>query len=132
MKGALVILAVLIVVGVVLYLFDRRRGERSGEEREVESGERRAGECCGMHAVCEKKYASLRDDARPVYYDDYELDVLSGRAPESYTEQELAMLREVLTTLRSEDAYGWSLSLEMRDIRLPDAIRDELLLLMQG
>jgi hypothetical protein len=65
-----------------------------------------------------------------VYYDDEELDALSGRDPKSYTEEEMEQLRDVVLTLRREDAVGWSVSLQRRGIALPDEIRDELMLLI--
>lgn len=142
MQGALVILAVLAAVGLLLFYSDRkRRGERRGERREKkeESGEwREPGEerreekvCCGLHAVCEKKYA-VPVAEEPVYYDDEELDVLCDRDPSTYSEKEIEMLRDVVLTLRAEDAWGWSRSLEQRRIALPAEIRDELLMLIRG
>lgn len=138
MQGALVILAVLAAVGLLLFYSDRKtRGER--RERRVKSQERRGESqerseekvCCGLHAVCEKKYA-VPVAEEPVYYDDEELDVLCDRDPSTYSEKEIEMLRDVVLTLRAEDAWGWSRSLEQRRIALPAEIRDELLMLIRG
>lgn len=131
MQGALVILAVLAAVGLLLFYSDRkRRGE--SQERRGESQERSEEKvCCGLHAVCEKKYAVPAAE-EPVYYDDEELDVLCDRDPSTYSEKEIEMLRDVVLTLRAEDAWGWSRSLEQRRIALPAEIRDELLMLIRG
>lgn len=135
MQGALVILAVLAAVGLLLFYSDRkRRGERrvKSQERRGESQERSEEKvCCGLHAVCEKKYAVPAAE-EPVYYDDEELDVLCDRDPSTYSEKEIEMLRDVVLTLRAEDAWGWSRSLEQRRIALPAEIRDELLMLIRG
>lgn len=137
MQGALVILGVLTAVGLLLFYADRRK-PRHGDTGEPDAGEvKEAGAgthpeqvCCGLHALCEKKY-SRPADAAIEYYDDEELDALRGRDPAEYSEAEREQLRDVVLTLRSEDAWGWARSLEQRDIRLPDDIRDELLILLQ-
>lgn len=140
MQGALVILAVLAAVGLLLFYSDRKRRGARGEsqerreEREERGEERKEREekvCCGLHAVCEKKYAVPAAE-EPVYYDDEELDVLCDRDPSTYSEKEIEMLRDVVLTLRAEDAWGWSRSLEQRRIALPAEIRDELLMLMDN
>lgn len=164
MKGALIILAVMVAIGVVLYLDDLRRRRRqkdtdmaaaeeeslaeedNGEEKEpgsVAADNRHGGtstatygdpanaerECCGLHAVCEKKYRAPAD--KIVYYDDEELDALADRDPSTYSDEEMEQLRDVVLTLLPSDAHGWARSLEMRHIELPQEIRDELLLLME-
>lgn len=136
MEGALVILAVLVAVGLLLFYFDRRKphqhhnavaakAEKAEKTEKAEKEQQQV--CCGLHAVCEKKYAKPASD-KPEYYDDEELDVLADRDPQTYTEAERDMLRDVVLTLRREDAWGWSRSLEMRHIELPPDIRDELLM----
>lgn len=131
MQGALVILAVLAAVGLLLFYSDRKRRGKS-QERRGESQERSEEKvCCGLHAVCEKKYA-VPVAEEPVYYDDEELDVLCDRDPSTYSEKEIEMLRDVVLTMRAEDAWGWSRSLEQRRIALPAEIRDELLMLIRG
>lgn len=152
MQGALVILLVLVAVGLLLFYYDRRKPRsHSGSSGSTESSESTGSTgssgqnhsahstqtppssapqvCCGLHAVCEKKYAAPPSEA-PEYYDDEELDVLANRDPESYSDTEVEMLRDVMLTLRPEDAWGWSRSLEQRNIALPPEIRDELLLLL--
>ena len=37
---------------------------------------------------------------------------------------------EILTTLRSEDVAGWVRSLQLRGIELPEALRDEVILIV--
>ncbi len=147
MTGVMIIAGLVIVVGVILYLFDRKKMREGayGTDAETEAGTTTAGSesggeiaetttneengiCCGTHAICEKQNAAAV--AELVYYDDEELDALSGRDPKSYTEEEMEQLRDVVLTLRREDAVGWSVSLQRRGIALPDEIRDELMLLI--
>lgn len=145
MQAGLVLLAVLAAVGLLLFYFDRRKprpghapaapkqpaADNKAGARPAEKPDKPEPVCCGLHAVCEKKYAVPASE-KPVYYDDEELDVLSGRDPSTYTAAEREMLRDVVLTLHPDDAWGWSRSLEQRHIALPADIRDELLLLLGG
>ena len=47
-------------------------------------------------------------------------------------EEEIAEFEEVLYTLRPSDAAGWSRSLTLRNINIPERLRDELILLING
>lgn len=139
MQGAIVLLAVLVAVGLLLFYFDRRKPHHGHAPAEPKPEQSASSEpqpqqeqaCCGLHAICEKKYATPASE-RPVYYDDEELDVLADRNPDTYTNAEREMLRDVVLTLRPDDAWGWSHSLELRHIELPPDIRDELLLLLES
>ncbi len=86
--------------------------------------------CCGQHLVCERK-TLLQTNDKIIYYDDEELDQLSGIEPAGYTPEQRQMLREVFDTLNEEDVTGWVRSLQLRNIQLPDDIRDEALLIVR-
>lgn len=140
MVGALLILAVTVVVGALLWWFDRRRKPGCAHRRVQEQtaparpaahgGAGADGECCGMHAVCEKKMSLSPTDTEIVYYDDEELDIYRGRDPEMYTSAEREQFRDVLLTLLPADVPGWARSLQLRGIPLPPDVRDELLLIV--
>jgi len=88
-----------------------------------------ADDCCGAHAVCERdSLLSKTDDI--IYFDDEELDQLRGKVLDSYTQNDLELLEHVFYTLREQDVAGWVRSLQLRDIKLPDALRDEALLVI--
>ena len=78
--------------------------------------------CASCTDSCSEAERALRRVPRIVYYDDEELDVLAHRPIESYTDAELAMLREVAETLLETDYEGWLKSLSMRGILLPPEI----------
>lgn len=144
MTGALIILAVTILTGVLLWAFDKK-GKHTGRHHGVHpdgegasaasanSGENESQAqsddfCCGMHAVCEK--TSLTPLSTEIeYYDDEELDRFAGKKPEDYTEKEEEEFRDILLTMRPEDVAGWSRSLQLRNITLPAQIREELLMI---
>jgi hypothetical protein len=111
-------------------LSDRRR-RRAVERGETVCGDETAaiGECCGRHEVC--VHDGLPAAAgRPVeYFDDEELDVYRGLPSDAYPEDTVDEFREVLYTLKAAEVTGWIRSLQLRDIHLPDTLKDEALLI---
>ena len=85
--------------------------------------------CCGEHLVCERE-TLLQTNAKVEYYDDEELDALSGIPAEDYTEEQYQMIREVFNTLQAQDVPGWVRSIQLRNIQLPLDIREEALLIV--
>ena len=143
MTGALIILAVTIAIGVLLWAWEKYRTRRHGpslhHHAEKQEGEDtllspnaqgptpKAGICCGLHAICEKT-GQLNEP--PVYYDDEELDRFAGRPADAYTDEETEEFRDVLLTLLPSDAPGWSISLQRRRINLPADLQPELELML--
>ena len=85
--------------------------------------------CCGEHLICERE-TLLQTNAQIEYFDDEELDELSGIAAEDYTDEQYQMIREVFNTLKPSDVPGWVRSIQLRNIQLPLDIREEALLIV--
>lgn len=94
------------------------------EVKEVDS------ECCGQHEVCEKESLLAAVSKGIEYYDDEELDAYIGTAPERYTPEEEEQFRDILYTMRDEEVAGWVRSLQLRGIALPNALKDEVYLII--
>lgn len=127
MTVALILLSLLVGVGLALWIHDRySRVKNPGEDKIVEPVD----ECCGMHITCERD--SLLASVSPTieYYDDEELDTFRDRTPASYTDDEIEQFRDVLLTMRPEDIAGWARSLQLRQIALPQPVRDELIMIV--
>ena len=138
MTGALVILAALVVIGLLLFITDKKfyRHHHADAALNDKDSERKVTEnptsediCCGQHLVCEKTSLSIVSD-EIIYYDDEDLDRFAGRSPESYSSAETEEFRDILLTLLPEDVAGWAKSITLRKIQLPPDIKDELLLLV--
>ena len=88
-------------------------------------------ECCGEHEVCEKGKIkrALRTDIE--YFDDEELDRYRGTAADEYDDEAVEEFREVLYTMYPSEIEDWLKSLELREVTLPDALKDELFMLMR-
>ncbi len=134
MKPALIILAVTVITGLILYLNDRARrknlppGEAPDDVVIPEDG--CSENCCAAHEVCPSE-TILRSELRcdVVYYDDYELDAFAGKKADEYSEDEVEQFRDVLYTMNRDDMLGWERSLKRRGIVMPASIHDELIAL---
>ena len=96
------------------------------EVKEVDS------ECCGQHEVCEKESLLAAVSKGIEYYDDEELDAYIGKgtAENAYTDAEVEEFRDILYTMRDEEVAGWVRSLQLRGIALPNALKDEVYLII--
>ena len=122
----------MLIVGIVLYLLDRRDRANGVATEDADSAEtpEQQEECCGMHITCERDSLMAAMSDKIEYYDDEELDAYAGRAEDAYEEHEIDEFRDVLLTLRPDDIAGWARSIQLRGITLPSAVRDELLLIV--
>ena len=126
MTAALILLAAIVGTGAVLWLTDGRRQQNPSDGAADASGEG----CCGMHITCERDslLAAVSDSID--YYDDEELDRFAGRDGAAYDDGEIEEFRDVLLTMRPDDIAGWARSLQLRNITLPAAVRDELIMIV--
>lgn len=86
--------------------------------------------CCGQHEVCQKiRDVALAGNQDDDYFDDEELDRYAGRPEDDYTDVEIEEFRDIMLTLRPGEVLLWHSALERRSIRLPQPLRDELLIL---
>lgn len=130
MIPALIILAVTVGFGAILFAFHRIGERRNPPTASPEPESQQPDEgCCGMHITCEKdSLAAMTTEI--VYYDDEELDAYRDTAADAYTDSQIEQFRDVLLTLLPEDIAGWARSLRLRGIELPECVKDELLMLV--
>ena len=87
-------------------------------------------ECCGQHEVCERDSLLAAVSKKIEYYDDEELDRFRGRPSNGYNEEEVEEFREIMYTCKEDEVAGWSRSLQLRGVELPDELKDELFLIV--
>ena len=66
------------------------------------------------------------------YYDDEELDRFRGRPSNQYTGCGGGRVATVLYTMQPHEVKGWNRSLILREINLPDQIKDEVITMIEG
>mgnify|MGYP003590849985 FL=1 len=85
----------------------------------------------GDNDKCEQECMMEAATQQIEYYDDEELDRYKGRTADSYTDEEAEQFREVMETMRPDEVKGWNRSLILRQIAMPDQIKDEAVMLME-
>ena len=65
-----------------------------------------------------------------VYYDDEELDRFKGRRGDQYRDHEVEEFRDILYTMGEVEVAGWVRSLQLREVELPDSLKDEVFLIV--
>lgn len=138
-----IFLAALVGLSLVGQIFRKKNGDaaipptaEAGEVVTTVSPESEAAtdddddECCGEHEVCEKGKIkrALRTDIE--YFDDEELDAYRGTASDEYDDEAVEEFREVLYTMDPKEIDDWLKSLELREVALPDALKDEVFMLL--
>ena len=129
--GLLLLALVAAVAGSLRYRRLQQRVER-GELEAMPEVNPVDMECCGQHEVCERDSLLAAVSKQIEYYDDEELDRYIGVAPDAYTFEQEEEFRNVFYTMREVDVAGWVRSLQLRGIALPDALRDEVFLVVGG
>ena len=129
---------IVILIGVALfglvagYFYNRNIQKKidRGELEEAPPVVTVDSECCGQHQICEKQSLLAAVSKQIEYYDDEELDRFKGRPPDGYSEEEIEEFRDILYSMQEVDVAGWSRSLQLRGIELPDELKDELFLIV--
>lgn len=130
----LLLVALGVVAGVAGYIRNRelKKQLERGEINEMPTIRKRPEGCCGKHAVCEKDQLLAAAGKDVEYFDDEELDVFKERPSDQYTPEEVESFEEVMTTMRPDEVQDWLHSLNLRGINLPDELKDEAIMLMEG
>jgi len=129
---------IVILIGVALfglvagYFYNRNIQKKidRGELEEAPPVVTVDSECCGQHQICEKESLLAAVSKQIEYYDDEELDRFKGRPSDGYSEEEIEEFRDILFSMQEVDVAGWSRSLQLRGIELPDELKDELFLIV--
>lgn len=116
-------LFILFLVSLLVGWFNRKTPNKETPPSAVPA------DCCGAHEVCERDSLLVADN-EIVYYDDEELDTLSGKPCDTYTQEEVVQIEAVFSTLQEADVAGWLRSLQLRNIELPAVIKEEALLIV--
>lgn len=85
--------------------------------------------CSGDNAKCEQECMMEAATKEVEYFDDEDLDRYAGRASDEYTDDEADEFREVMETMHQDEVKAWNRSLILRNISMPDQIKDEFILL---
>jgi U3 small nucleolar ribonucleoprotein component len=87
--------------------------------------------CDGVNTKCEQECMMEAATKEIEYFDDEDLDSFAGRSSSEYSDDEAEQFREVLYTMKQDEVKDWTRSLTLRNISLPDQIKDEVFMLIE-
>lgn len=121
----LYLVIILVALGLVTALFTLFNRSADDTEAPIVVQES-CSTCNGENDKCEQECMMEAATKDIEYYDDEELDVFRGRESDTYTEQEVEQFSEVLYTMRPNEVKGWTRSLTLRGVNLPNQLKDEV------
>ena len=124
--GALFIFA---IIAAIATKFTKRK---AGEPDVIMPTSGDCSSCDGTDDKCEQVCMMEAATKDIEYYDDEELDRFRGRPSNQYTDAEVEEFATVLYTMQPHEVKGWNRSLILREINLPDQIKDEVITMIEG
>ena len=124
--GSLLILAIIAAIATKL------TKKKEGEPDVVMPTSGDCSSCDGTDDKCEQVCMMEAAVKGVEYYDDEELDRFRGRPSDQYTDEEAEEFATVLYTMQPYEVKGWNRSLILREINLPNQIKDELITMIEG
>lgn len=133
MKSLFLLAGIILFFIVALTLsnyLQRRKGNTKPRKATPPSIDLGGSGCCGAHEVCERDSLIAAFEDKPEYFDDEELDRFAHREADAYNDNEADEFREVFYSVLDEEKPRWIRSLCMREISLPDQLKDEVLMIV--
>ncbi len=124
----MIYIVVLILVALIVAWFVSNKAKNKDEVEE--EGKEVPADCCGAHEVCEAD-SLLSSSDNIEYYNDEELDRYRGVAPKGYSDEAIEEFRDILYTLKEREVAGWMKSMQLRQVQLPEIIREEALMIVE-
>jgi hypothetical protein len=112
------------IIAAVFEILSRRKGKK---QKVIEPQDSACTSCTGWDPSCEQECMIKAAVQEIEYFDDEELDRFKGRPSDQYTDAEIEEFSEVMNTMKPEEVKDWNRSLILRDIQVPDQIKDELI-----
>ncbi|HIZ27447.1 phospholipase [Barnesiella sp. An55] len=129
----IILVIAIVLLGLVTYYFhlrDQKKQAAAGNPPAQDETPAPPQECCGQHLVCERDSLLAGVSKTIEYYDDEELDDWKNTPADQYTPEQVEHFRDIFYTLLPSDVPGWVRSLQLRQIEVPESLRDEILLVV--
>ena len=123
--GSLLILAIIAAIATKL------TKQKVGEPDVVMPTSGDCSSCDGTDDKCEQVCMMEAATKDIEYYDDEELDRFRGRQSDQYTDEEVEEFATVRYTMQPKEVKAWNRSLILREINLPNQIKDELIAMIE-
>lgn len=129
----IILISAIILLGIVTYYFHRldlkKQVEKTNKIVQTKIQEPPQ-ECCGPASRLRTRQPARRSKQNNRILRRRRARCLERNEPDSYTPEQIELFREIFYTLRPEDVPGWVRSLQLRQIAVPESLRDEILLVV--
>lgn len=131
-----------ILIGIIAFfvlaltfsnMFQRKNGnteERDTPEPVIKLDFTSDSMCCGAHEVCDDDTLIAAFNEKLEYFDDEELDRFKLRDSADYNDDETDEFRDIFYTVLDEEKPRWIRSLQMREISIPNQMKDEVVMVV--
>lgn len=131
MTPTLLLICFILLVVVILTAVAHFSNRDNPKEKNMIVTQQSCGTCSGNDPKCEQECMMEAATKKIEYYEDEELDKYAGRTSDTYSDEEAEEFREIMYTMRKEEVKGWNRSLILRNVAMPDQIKDEAIMLME-
>ena len=126
----LYLIIALIALGIIAAVMGLLSHNKDGSPDVINNNTSSCASCDGFDPRCEQE-CMMEAATKPIeYLDDEELDEFKDRPSDKYSDDEVEMFREVLYTMKTEEVKEWCRSLTLRNISLPDQLKDEVFMIV--
>lgn len=126
----LYLIIALFALGIIAAIIGLLSHNKDGSPDVINNNTDSCASCNGFDPRCEQE-CMMEAATKPIeYFDDEELDEFKGRPSDKYSDDEVEMFREVLYTMKPEEVKEWCRSLTLRNVSLPDQIKDEVFMII--
>lgn len=126
----LYLIIALIALGIIAAVIGLLSHNKDGNPDVINNNTSSCASCDGFDPRCEQE-CMMEAATKPIeYFDDEELDEFKDRPSDKYSDDEVEMFREVLYTMKTEEVKEWCRSLTLRNISLPDQLKDEVFMMI--
>jgi regulatory protein YycI of two-component signal transduction system YycFG len=120
---------ILLFVFIVIVVFTATYFNRKGKNEQIDIVINENSECCGAHEICDRESLQIID-TKIEYFDDEELDKLAGISPDDFSKRQVDTVSDVFYSMKENDVAPWLRSLQLRNIQLPDFLREEAMMIV--
>lgn len=122
----------LLILAIIAALATKLTKKKNGEPDLIIPASGDCNTCDGTDDKCEQVCMMEAATKEIEYYDDEELDRFRGKEPDQYTDEEVEEFANILYTMQSHEVKEWNRSLILRQINLPNQIKDEVITMIEG
>ena len=121
----------LLILAIIAAIATKFTKQKVGEPDVIMPTSGDCSSCDGTDDKCEQVCMMEAATKDIEYYDDEELDRFRGRQSDQYTDEEVEEFATVLYTMQPKEVKAWNRSLILREINLPNQIKDELIAMIE-